>query len=106
MDPLPIMVGCGIGALNAMLTGTIFAYMLRSLIVTFTWIEGAKIVTSVLGISGFWWGGNWAGKTLLGDVKWGLVLPWYALALAILFIILTSIPVYRFIARIANEIRH
>ena|SRR5690242_4438798 len=104
MNP-SIILGLGMGALNAVLTAAIFLYMLRSLVITFSLVEGLKIITEVTGIGTFWWGGNWAGEKLLGQTDWGPILPWYALGLAVLFIVLTIVPLLRFVARIAEEVK-
>ena len=103
MDIPSSVIGICLGALIGVITGAIFIYMLKSLSKAAVWLDGVKIVAEMLSIPTFWFGGPWVATKVLLSVQWQHVLPWYIALLAILFLVIATIPMLRFVVRMATE---
>jgi len=99
-----LLIGCALGLLIALVTGTIFVFMLKSLSKAITWGDGLKVVAEMLAVPTFWFGGPWIAARALTSLDWPKVLPPYALTLAVVFTILTSRVVFRYLKFVAQEI--
>lgn len=99
------IIGLALGLLIGIITGAIFVFMLKSLHRASSWGEGLKVVVEMLAVPTFWFGGPWVATKALTSVTWADVLPSYALVLAVVFTIVAALPVLRFIAQTADDIR-
>jgi hypothetical protein len=100
-----MIIGIALGVLIGMITGAIFVFMLKSLHRASSWGEGLKVVGEMLAVPTFWFGGPWVATKALTSVTWPDVLPSYVVALAVVYTMMAVLPVLRYIARTADDIR-
>lgn len=104
MDWQSATIGACLGALIGVITGSIFIYTLRSLSQAAVWSDGVKIVTEMLSIPTFWFGGPWVATQPLKSLSWPVALPWYLVLLLVLFLVVALVPLARFVGRVAGQI--
>ncbi len=100
------MIGIPIGFLIGIVTGTIFLILLRT-------FHGSKngnttsvmaIVSEILAIPTFWFGGPWITTSLLKLVSLPEMINWYISSLALVFSTFIALPVFRWIGQTASAL--
>ncbi len=104
-DTATAVIGLGVGLLIGVLSGVNFLFMLKTLAQAASWVDGLKVVGEIAMIPTFWFGGPWITTKIIPATTWTAMAPWYVVTLAAAFVLITVIPVVRFIARIAREIK-
>jgi hypothetical protein len=101
-----IVVGTAMGVLLGILTGVVFVLCLvRATEKSKTWLQRSKwLITKILALPTFWFGGPWLTGELLAQIDYAGVLPWYALSLAVVFAAVVIRPVVRFVIWAGNSL--
>jgi hypothetical protein len=98
-------IGLGVGLLIGLITGANFLFMLRTLASVASWADGLKVAAEIAAIPTFWFGGPWVTNKIIPAETWTAMAAWYVGALAVVFGLIISVPLIRFIARVARAIR-
>jgi hypothetical protein len=100
------MVGIALGVLMGVLSGAIFVFLLRDMVIFGnTLVHALKVVGEVISIPGFWFGGPWVTTGVLKDIEWALIIENYLIALSLVFLGISATTLLRFISRITNELQ-
>jgi len=98
-------IGIAVGVLIALITGTNFVFMLRTLAKAASWKEGFQVAVQIAAIPTFWFGGPWVTTKIIAADIWTKMAPWYVGALAVGFGLIIGVPLVEFIKRVAKAIR-
>jgi hypothetical protein len=80
----------------------------------YSWIErifgrrrtsGVSLIAKILALPVFWFGGPWLSTRLLGDLDWTSLLPVYLISLTATVLLIISYPLFRFILKVAGDMR-
>jgi hypothetical protein len=77
--------------------------MIKSLSKAVAFLDGVKVVTEMLALPTFWFGGPWVATRVLASVRWERALPWYIAFLAFPFFLIACVPFFRFVLRMARD---
>ncbi len=102
------MLGIPLGLLIGAVTGLVLLLLLRTAWATSArqWKNIISIVGEILALPTFWFGGPWLTSKLLADTDFTSILPYYMASLAVMFLIIVIVPIFRVIIKTANEIEN
>lgn len=96
-------VGIALGLLNGMLSAVVFVYLVKGLAESAGGLSDIQIALKVLAIPTFWFGGPWVATRTLEAVDWEKQIEPYAVSLFLAFLLITILPMYVYIKRIASD---
>lgn len=98
------ITGIALGILIGVVSGLVFLLLFRTAHRAEKLRDILPAIPELLGIPTFWFGGPWLTTALLKIVELDDILPSYILSLTCTFVLITIMPLFRFVIMIGNEI--
>ncbi len=95
------VVGISLGVMIGVISGFVLLLLLKTAIRVSNPI---MIITEILAIPTFWFGGPWLTTRIMANIVIDEILPPYMSSLALTFVLITVIPLANLVIRIGNEL--